>query len=321
MPSDTLSVTDNRTGRTYTIPIKHNSIAAGDLRQINTSAQDGGLISYDPALRHTATCQSAITYLDGRSGTLRHRGYAIEDLAAHASYLEVAYLILEGDLPSAPELADWQRRVAAHSLVHEYVTRFIDGFRYDAHPMGTLVSTVAALSTFYADAARVDDPEIRHHQILRIVGQVPTLAAFAHRKRNGLPYVYPDPELSYVGNFLSMMFRMTELRYRPDPAIERALDVLFMLHADHEQACSTTTMRCVGSAKTDPYCAAASAASALYGRFHDEAYEAVLAMLTRIGGPDGVPGFVDEVRAQQARAAGLRTPRLPHDRSARAHLA
>lgn len=305
MPTETLSVTDNRTGRTYTLPIRHNAIAAADLRRITASPDDGGLISYDPALRHTATCQSAVTYLDGRTGTLRYRGYAIEDLAAHASYIEVAYLILEGELPSVAQLADWRRRVAAHSLIHEYVTRFIDGFRYDAHPMGTLVSTVAALSTFYADAAQVDDPETRHHQILRLLGQVPTLAAFAHRKRHGLPYVYPDPELSYVGNFLSMMFRMTELRYRPDPAIERALDVLFVLHADHEQACSTTTMRCVGSAKTDPYCAAASAASALYGRFHDEAYEAVLAMLTRIGGPAGVPAFIARVRAERTEPPGF----------------
>jgi citrate synthase len=305
MPSDTLTVTDNRTGRTYSLPIAANAIHAADLRQIHASPEDSGLICYDPALRHTATCRSAITFLDGRSGTLRHRGYAIEDLAAHATYLEVAYLILEGELPTATQLADFRKRIAAHSLIHEYITRFIDGFRYDAHPMGTLVSTVAALATFFPDAVQVNEAGVRRHQIIRLLGQVPTLAAFAHRKRNGLPYAYPDGELSYVANFLSMMFRMTELRYQPDPAVERALDVLFVLHADHEQACSTTTMRCVGSAKTDPYCATASAASALYGRFHEEAYEAVLAMLTRIGGPEGVPAFIAGVRAGRGEPPGF----------------
>ena len=304
MPSETLTVTDNRTGRTYTLPITANAITATDLRQI-TGPDDAELISFDPALRNTATCRSAITYLDGRSGTLRHRGYAIEDLAAHGSYLEVAYLILEGELPNRRTLDEWQRQLGQHSLIHEYVTRFIDGFRYDAHPMGTLMSTVAALSTFYPDAADVDDPQVRRRQILRLLGQVPTLAAFAHRKRNGLPFVYPDLELSYVGNFLSMMFRMTELRYEPNPVIERALDVLFVLHADHEQACSTTTMRCVGSAKTDPYSTAAAAAAALYGRFHDEAYEAVIAMLTRIGGPEGVPAFIAEAKRLRSEPPGF----------------
>lgn len=304
MPSETLTVTDNRTGRTYTLPITANAITATDLRQI-TGPDDAELISFDPALRNTATCRSAITYLDGRSGTLRHRGYAIEDLAAHGSYLEVAYLILEGELPNRRALDEWQRQLGQHSLIHEYVTRFIDGFRYDAHPMGTLMSTVAALSTFYPDAVDVDDPQVRRRQILRLLGQVPTLAAFAHRKRNGLPFVYPDLELSYVGNFLSMMFRMTELRYEPNPVIERALDVLFVLHADHEQACSTTTMRCVGSAKTDPYSTAAAAAAALYGRFHDEAYEAVIAMLTRIGGPEGVPAFIAEAKRLRSEPPGF----------------
>jgi len=293
MPSETLTVTDNRTGRTYTLPITDNALTATDLRQIK-GPDDAELIFYDPALRNTATCRSAITYLDGRTGTLRHRGYTIEDLATHGSYLEVAYLILEGELPNRRALDAWQRELGRHALINENVTRFIDGFRYDAHPMGTLTSTVAALSTFYPDAADVDDPQVRRRQILRLLGQVPTLAAFAHRKRNGLPFVYPDLELSYVGNFLSMMFRMTELQYQPDPVIERALDVLFLLHADHEQACSTTTMRCVGSAKSDPYSAAAAATAALFGRFHDEAYEAVIAMLTRIGGPEGVPAFIAE---------------------------
>jgi citrate synthase len=293
MPSDTLTVTDNRTGRTYTLAITGNAITATDLRQI-TGPNGDELISFDPALRNTATCRSAITYLDGRKGTLCHRGYAIDDLADHATYLEVAYLILHGELPNRRQLDAWRTEIGRHSFIHEYVKRHIDGFRYDAHPMGTLMSTVAALSTFYPDAAHVEDPAVRKQQIARLLGQVPTLAAFAHRKRHGLPYVYPDSELSYTGNFLSMMFRMTELRYEPDPAIERALDVLFVLHADHEQACSTTTMRCVGSAKTDPYSAAAAASAALFGRFHDEAYEAVIAMLTKIGSPDGVPAFVEE---------------------------
>ncbi len=304
MPSDTLTVTDNRTGRTYTLPITGNAIKAADLRQI-TGPDDAELISFDPALRNTATCRSAITYLDGRAGTLRHRGYSIEELAAHGSYLEVAYLILEGELPNRAQLDAWQRELGQHALIHEYVTRFIDGFRYDAHPMGMLMSTVAALSTFYPEAAAVDAPAVRRRQILRLLGQVPTLAAFAHRKRNGLPFVYPDFELSYVGNFLSMMFRMTELRYEAHPVIERALDVLFLLHADHEQACSTTTMRCVGSAKTDPYSAAAAATAALFGRFHDEAYEAVIAMLTKIGGPEGVSAFIAEAARTRSEPPGF----------------
>jgi citrate synthase len=324
MPSDTLTVTDNRTGRTYTLPITANAIAAADLRRI-TAPDGAGLISFDPALRNTATCRSAITYLDGRSGTLCHRGYAIDDLAQHATYLEVAYLILQGELPNRAQLADWQSEIGRHSLIHEYIKRFIDGFRYDAHPMGTLMSTVAALSTFYPDAAHVEDAAVRRQQIVRLLGQVPTLAAFAHRKRHGLPFVYPDLELSYTGNFLSMMFRMTELRYEPDPAIERALDVLFVLHADHEQACSTTTMRCVGSAKTDPYSAAAAAAAALFGRFHDEAYEAVIAMLTKIGGADGVPAFVDETArlAKEPPGFGHRVYRTydPRARILREHAA
>ena len=304
MPSETLTITDNRTGRTYTLPITANAITATDLRQIK-GPDDAELISFDPALRNTATCRSAITYLDGRNGTLRHRGYAIEDLAERGTYLEVAYLVLEGELPNRAQLDDFQRQLGRHALIHEYVTRFIDGFHHDAHPMGMLMSTVAALSAFYPEAAHVDDPGVRRRQVLRLLGQVPTLAAFAHRTRNGLPFVYPDLELSYVGNFLSMMFRMTELRYEPNPVIERALDVLFLLHADHEQACSTTTMRCVGSAKTDPYSAAAAATAALFGRFHDEAYEAVIAMLGDIGGPEGVPAFVAEAARTRREPPGF----------------
>ncbi len=304
MSSDTLTVTDNRTGRTYTLPISANAIRATDLRRIK-GPDDAELMSFDPALRNTATCRSAITFLDGKTGTLRHRGYAIEDLAAQSSYVEVAYLVLEGELPTQSQLAWFQGELGRHALIHEYVTRFIDGFHHDAHPMGMLMSTVAAQSTFHPEAANVEDGDTRRRQILRLLGQVPTLAAFAHRKRNGLPFVYPDLELSYVGNFLSMMFRMTELRYEPDPVIERALDVLFLLHADHEQACSTTTMRCVGSAKTDPYSAAAAATAALFGRFHDEAYEAVIAMLQRIDGPAGVPAFVAEAARRRSEPPGF----------------
>jgi citrate synthase len=305
MATDTLTVIDNRTGQQYTLPITADTIAAADLRQIKRSPERGGLISYDPALRNTATCRSAITYLHGRTGVLRYRGYAIEELAERATYLEVAYLILEGELPTTAALATWEQRVMSHAMVHEYVKRFIDAFRYDAHPMGTLVSTVAALSTFYPESAFVGDPGLRREQILRLIGQVPTLAAFAHRKRHGLPFVHPDPHLSYVGNFLSMMFRMTELEYEPDPVAERALDILFILHADHEQACSTTTMRCVGSAKTDPYSAAAAAAAALYGRFHDEAYEAVLSMLEGIGDPAGVPAYLAWAREAKVEPPGF----------------
>ncbi len=305
MATNTLTITDNRTGRSYTVPIVANAISAAQLREIKLAPEDRGLISYDPALRHTATCRSAITYVDGESGELRYRGYAIEDLAEHATYLEVAYLILEGELPSASALEGWTRDVREHALVHENVTQFIDGFRHDAPPMGVLISSVAALATFFPDAVEVGDPAVRRRQILRLIGQVPTLAAFAHRKRSGLPFVYPDRELSYIGNFLSMMFRMTELSYRPDPVIARALDVLFLLHADHEQACSTTTMRCVGSAKTDPFSAAAAAAAALSGRFHDEAYEAVLSMFTRIGEPDAVPAFLASMRAAKTDPPGF----------------
>ncbi len=307
MARETLTVIDDRTGERYTLPITENTIAAADLRQIKLSPERGGLISYDPALRNTAICRSAISFVHGRTGVLRYRGYAIEELAERATYLEVAYLILEGELPTATQLGDWRDAVNSHSTVHEFVTRFVEAFRYDAHPMGTLVSTVAALSTFYPESVLVDEPQFRREQVVRLIGQVPTLAAFAHRKRNGLPFVYPDRELSYMGNFLSMMFRMTELQYEPDPIAERALDVLFILHADHEQACSTTTLRGVGSARTDPYSATAAAAAALYGRFHEEAYEAVLDMLEGIGDPARAAQYV-----HWARDAGAEPPGFGH---------
>jgi citrate synthase len=305
MGQNTLSVTDNRTGQTYELPINDGAIEAASLAQIKTSADDLGLISYDPALRHTATCRSAITFQDARQGILRHRGYSIEDLAKRSTYLEVAYLIFHGELPTANAFAAWRAEISANYMIHEKVTRFLDGFLHDAHPMGVLVGTVAALSTFFPDATSVDDPVVRRRQAVRLIAQVPTLAAFAHRRRVGLPYAYPDMALPYVANFLSMMFRMTELRYEPDPAIERALDVLFILHADHGQACSTTTMRCVGSAKTDPFCAASAAAAALYGRFHGEGFEAVLEMFMEIGSTGRIPAFLDRVKSRREEPPGF----------------
>jgi citrate synthase len=305
MARDTLTVVDNRTGKNYEIPIREGAVAASELRKIRASPLDGGLISFDPALRNTATCRSAITFVDGQAGVLRYRGYPIEELAASSTYLEVAYLIFHGELPSREEFARWQEEIAENYLIHQNITRFLDGFRYDAHPMGVLISSVAALSTLFPDASRIDDPETRRRQAVRLLGQVPTLAAFAHRRRTGMPYAYPNAALSYAGNFLGMMFKMTELEYEPSPIIEHALDVLFILHADHEQACSTTTMRCVGSAKTDPFSAASAAAAGLYGRFHDEGYEAVLDMLTGIGSVAGIPAFIESVKKRRAEPSGF----------------
>jgi citrate synthase len=305
MARDTLTVTDNRTGKTYELPIENGAIHAADLRKIRSSDHDQGLISFDPALRNTATCQSAITFVDGETGILRYRGYSIEELAEKSTYLEVAYLIFHGELPTASQFSQWKQDVADHYLIHQNITRFLDGFRYDAHPMGVLISSVAALSTLFPDASQIHDPKVRRLQAIRLLGQVPTLAAFAHRRSDGMPYAYPDTRLSYVGNFLNMMFRMTELSYEPDPVIERALDVLFILHADHEQACSTTTMRCVGSAASDPFCAAAAAAAGLYGRFHGEAYGAVLTMLNEIGTTAGIPAFLERVRASRSEPPGF----------------
>lgn len=305
MPKDTLTVTDNRTGRAYELPISDGAIHAGDLAQIRLSATTPGLMSYDPALRNTATCRSAITYQEATTGTLRYSGYPIEQLAEHSTFIEVAYLIFHGKLPTFAELDTWKRSIADNYIIHTKLQRFLDGFRHDAHPMGVLVSSVAALSTLFPEAAQIHDPEVRRRQVIRLVAQVPTLAAFAHRRRVGMPFAYPDMNLSYVGNFLRIMFKMTEIEYVPDPTVERALDILFILHADHGQACSTTTMRCVGSAKTDPYCAAAAAAAALYGRFHDEGFESVIDMLTAIGTPANVPSFIEQVKAKNAEPPGF----------------
>jgi citrate synthase len=300
-----LRVTDSRTGRSYELPIADGAIRAVDLRQIKTSDDDFGLLSYDPAFLNTASCRSAITFIDGERGVLRYRGYPVEEVARGASFLDVAWLLLRGELPGKEESAGWAREITNHTYVHENVKKFIDGFHYDAHPMGILVSTVAALSTFYPEAKLVSDQAGQREQIARLIAKMPTLAAFAYRHAMGLPYAYPDDELSYTGNFLNMMWKMTEPRYRPDPALEHALDTLFLLHADHEQNCSTSAMRVVGSSRVDPYSAAAAAAAALYGPLHGGANEQVLRMLREIGSVDNIPGYIQRVKRGEVRLMGF----------------
>jgi citrate synthase len=302
---DSLRVTDSRTGRSYEIPIVDGAIRATDLRQIKTSDDDFGLLSYDPAFMNTASCRSAITFIDGDKGILRYRGYPIEELAQNSSFLDVAYLLLQGELPDKEESAAWQYEISHHTYVHENVKKFIDGFHHDAHPMGILVSTVAALSTFYPEASLVRDHEVQRKQIVRLIAKMPTLAAFAYRHEKGLPYAYPDDSLSYAGNFLNMMDKMSEPRYQPEPVLEHALDVLFMLHADHEQNCSTNAMRAVSSSQVDPYSAAAAAAAALYGPLHGGANEQVLRMLRDIGSVDNVPAYVERVKRGELRLMGF----------------
>jgi citrate synthase len=303
--SGTLHVTDSRTGRSYELPIADGAIRALDLRQIKASDDDFGLLSYDPAFLNTANCRSAITYIDGDRGILRYRGYPIEQLAGRVSFLDVAFLLLEGELPGKEESQAWSQLVARHTYVHENIKKFIDGFHHDAHPMGILVSTVAALSTFYPEANQVSDHAIIREQVVRLIAKMPTLAAFAYRHAMGLPYAYPDNELSFPGNFLNMMWKMTEPRYRPDPVLEHALDVLFVLHADHEQNCSTSAMRVVGSSKVDPYSAAAAAAAALYGPLHGGANEQVLRMLEEIGSVDRIPAYIERVKRGEVRLMGF----------------
>ena len=286
--ADTLTVTDNRTGQTYEIPVKNGTITAMDLRQIKTSDGDFGLMSYDPAYKNTCSCSSRITFIDGGNGVLRYRGYPIEQLAEGASFLEVAQLLIDGELPDRASHDRFRHEITHHTMVHENIRELMDGFRYDAHPMGILISTVGALSTFYPEAKNVDDAANRRLQIARLIGKVPTLAAYAYRHRRGLPYVYPDNELSYAGNFLNMMFKMTERSYQPNKAVERALDVLFTLHADHEQNCSASAMRSVGSSRVDPYSALAAACAALYGPLHGGANEAVVRMLQEIGSKENI---------------------------------
>ena len=305
MTADTLTVTDNRTGTSYEIPIENGAINAFHLRQIKESEGDFGLMSYDPGFLNTASCHSRITFIDGDVGILRYRGYPIEQLAEESTYLETTYLIFHGELPTAAELEDWSWNINHHTLLHENIKKFIDGFKYDAHPMGMLISSIAALSTFYPDAKQMFDPESRRAQIFRLMGKIPTLAAFVYRHNQGLPYAYPDNDLSYTGNFLNMLYKMTELKYSPDPVLEKALDVLFILHADHEQNCSTNAMRSVGSSQTDPYSALAGAAAALYGPLHGGANEMVLRMLAEIGSKDKVPAFIKGVKAGEGRLMGF----------------
>ncbi len=303
--SRVLQITDSQTARSYEIPVVDGAIRAIDLRQIKVSDDDFGLLSYDPAFLNTASCRSAITYIDGDSGILRYRGYPIEELAAQASFLDVAYLLLYGEIPGKDESAAWANEITHHTFVHENVKKFIDGFHHDAHPMGILVSTIAALSTFYPEAMAVSDQARQHEQIARLIAKMPTLAAFAYRHAMGLPYTYPDNELSYTGNFLSMMRKMSEPRYSPDPVLEHALDVLFVLHADHEQNCSTSTMRVVGSSQVDPYSAAAAAAAALFGPLHGGANEQVLRMLREIGSVGKVPAYIERVKRGDLRLMGF----------------
>jgi citrate synthase len=309
---DSLTITDNRTGRQYELPIMHgtyplygSAIRTADLRQIKSEDDDFGLLGYDPGFLNTASCRSAVTFIDGDRGILRYRGYDIEDLATKSSYLEVAYLLLYGDLPNADQLEAWNGEVTMHTMVHENVKKFMDGFRHDAHPMGMLISTVAALSTFYPESKRVHDADVRRHQVLRLIAKMPTLAAYAYRHSAGLPLTMPDNELTYCGNFLSMMFRMTERRYKPDPVLERALNVLFILHADHEQNCSANAMRNIGSSQADPYIGVAGAAGALYGPLHGGANEQVLRMLNEIRTVDRIPQYIERVKAGEFRLMGF----------------
>jgi citrate synthase len=304
-PDGVLHVTDSRTGRAYELPITAGAIRALDLRQIKVSDDDFGLLSYDPAFQNTANCRSAITFIDGERGILRYRGYPIEELAERATFLDVAWLLMRGELPSKEQSASWADEITRHTYVHENVKKFIDGFHHDAHPMGILVSTIAALSTFYPGAKAIFDTDRRHEQVVRLIAKMPTLAAFAYRHAVGLPYAYPDGELSYAGNFLNMMWRMTEPRYNPDPVLTRALDVLFILHADHEQNCSTSTMRVIGSSQSDPYSAAAGAAAALYGPLHGGANEQVLRMLNDIGSLGNIPAYIERVKRGELRLMGF----------------
>jgi citrate synthase len=305
VPKDTLTITDNRTGKTYEVPITQDTINAIDLRQIKVKPDDFGMMTYDPGFTNTAHCKSSITFIDGDKGILRYRGYPIEQLAEKASFLEVAYLVMFGELPNKAQLDEWANNIVHHTFLHENAKTFLDGFRYDAHPMGVFVSTVAALSTFYPEASRIDDPIIRQHQIHRLIAKTPTIAAFAYRHMRGMPYAYPDNDLSYTGNFLNMLHKTTEAKYVPNPVLEKALDVLFILHADHEQNCSAAAMRGIGSSHVDPYSAMAGAAAALYGPLHGGANEQVLRMLREIGSVRAIPEYINKVKAKEVRLMGF----------------
>jgi citrate synthase len=305
MAKETLSIIDNRNSKSYEIPISKGTIRAMDLRQIKTDPEDFGMMTYDPAFMNTASCQSAITYIDGDKGILRYRGYPIEQLAEQCTYLEVAYLILNGELPNKKQLAEWVTAVTHHTMLHENTKKFMDGFHYDAHPMGMLISTVAALSTFYPDSKNIHDPEVRHLQILRLIGKMPTIAAYAYRHSLGLPYIYPDNDLNYAENFMNMLWRMAEPKFVANPVLARALDILFILHADHEQNCGTNAMRAVGSSHADPYVATAAAASGLSGPLHGGANEEVLKMLDEIQRVENIPSFIEQVKAGKGRLMGF----------------
>jgi citrate synthase len=305
MENETLTITDNRTKQTYTIPIYKGTVHATDLRQIKTDPGDFGLMTYDPAFMNTASCHSNITYLDGDKGILRYRGYPIEQLAEKCTFLEVAFLLLNGELPTGQELELWNCEVMSHTMTHENVKKFMDGFHHDAHPMGVLISTVAALSTFYPDARHVGDAKCRRRQVVRLIAKMPTLAAYAYRHRLGLPYVYPDPELGYTKNYMNMLWKRTEPKYAANPVLSRALEVLFILHADHEQNCSTSTMRAVGSSHADPFVTAAAAIAALSGPLHGGANEEVLRMLDEIGSKDHIPAFIGHVKSGERKLMGF----------------
>jgi citrate synthase len=303
--SETLTIIDNRTGKKYELPIADGAIRSTDLRQIKTAQEDAGLVTYDPAFMNTAACRSRITYIDGDKGVLEYRGYPIEQLAEQSTYLETSYLIIFGELPSEEQLKEWTKQITLHTMLHENIKKLMEGFQYDAHPMGVFLSTVGAFSTFYPDAKKIFDEQSRKKQVHRLIAKVPTIAAYAYRHSIGRPYIYPDNDLSFTGNFLNMLFRMTELKYNANPVLERALDVLFILHADHEQNCSTSAMRGIGSSHVDPYSAMAGAAAALYGPLHGGANEAVLRMLNEIGSVQNIPGFIKRVKAGEGRLMGF----------------
>jgi citrate synthase len=303
--NETLTITDNRTGQTYEVPIADGTIRATELRKIKTDAEDFGIMTYDPAFMNTASCRSAVTFIDGDKGILEYRGYPIEQLADKSTYLEVAYLLVHGELPTQKQLDEWTNAITMHTFVHENIKEFMQGFRYDAHPMGMLLAATGALSTFYPEAVNIRDEDSNYLQVIRLIAKMPTLAAFSYRHNQGKPYVYPDNDLSYAGNFLSMIYKMTELKYQPDPRLEHALDVLFILHADHEQNCSTSAVRSVGSSQVDPYSAVAAGVAALYGPLHGGANEAVLRMLRRIGSVDKVPEFIAGVKSGNERLMGF----------------
>ncbi len=305
MPQNTLTITDDRTGKTYPLPIEHDTIRAMDLRKIKVNPDDFGMMTYDPAFMNTASCRSAITFIDGDKGILRYRGYPIEQLAENSTFLEVAYLLLHGELPTTGQLKDWVNDVTHHTMIHESTRKFMEGFRYDAHPMAMFVSTVAALSSVYPDSRNIHDPANRMHQIVRLIGKVPTIAAMSYRHSVGFPYVYPDNDLTYSENFMNMLWKMVEPKYAANPMIARALDILFILHADHEQNCSANTMRSVGSSHADPYLSTAAAAAALSGPLHGGANEEVLRMLDEIGSKANVPAYIKKIKEGKGRLMGF----------------